>query len=322
MGTAEPRSKLPVIAGTVAALSAVVLTAQALRGPLIALPLALIPAIAAMGIFRRVIWSSYGLVLNQFAGLAILALVSARGEAGVASTIVSTGISSFLLALLFFFSGKAPAREGGRRGHPLPWIIVAFIPLLPFLFLVAYAMPTGSMEPPLLPGDKILVRVAPTPAVERGTVVVFHYPVDRKQTFVKRVVGVAGDRIKISNKALFRDGVRVTEPYVIHALDYTDAYRDNFPNGPQDLIFPPAVETLQKHLQNGEVVVPAGKYFVLGDNRDQSLDSRYWGFVDQSEIIGVPVMIYDSAEQSGEQPAASSLLTPRKTRWSRLFKFL
>jgi signal peptidase I len=322
MNTTEPRSKLPAIAGAIAVLSAVVLTAQALRGPLVALPLALIPAIAAIGIFRRVIWSSYGLALNQFAGLAILALVSVRGEAGVASTIVSTGISSFLLGLLFFYSGKATAREGGRRGHPLPWIIVAFIPLLPFLFLVAYAIPTGSMEPTLLPGDKLLVRVAPAPRVERGTVIVFHYPVDRKQTFVIRVVGVAGDRIKISNKILYRNGIRLTEPYVIHPMDYMDSYRDNFPSEPNSPVYPPALEMLSKQVQNGEVVVPAGKYFVLGDNRDQSLDSRYWGFVDQSEIIGVPVMIYDSAEQPGEQPAASSLLTPRKTRWSRLFKFL
>jgi signal peptidase I len=94
-------------------------------------------------------------------------------------------------------------------------------------------------------------------------------------------------------------------------LDYEDAYRDNFPSEPNVPLYQPAEEMLRKNVVNGEVVVPPGEYFVLGDNRDQSLDSRYWGFVSAGDLIGSPLLIYDSEEQRSGH-----------IRWGRYFRVL
>ena len=156
----------------------------------------------------------------------------------------------------------------------------------------AFVIPTGSMEDSLLIGDHLLVdKLAYSPAgslgqyllpyqdVQRGDIIVFRYPVDLTQTFVKRVVGVPGDRIRILSKHLFINGDMVDEPFVEHKTSHIDGYRDNFPSNPNMQVYEQALDMLENHVENGEVVVPEGRYFALGDNRDLSLDSRYWGFV-------------------------------------------
>jgi signal peptidase I len=128
----------------------------------------------------------------------------------------------------------------------------------------------------------------------RGDIVVFQYPVDRRQTFVMRVVGIPGDRLRIVGKQLYRNGVAVKEPYVRIKTDYTDPYRDNFPGPVSAQVLEPAVRMLEQNVRGGELAVPPGKYFVMGDNRDSSLDSRYFGFISKGDIIGQPVLIYAS----------------------------
>lgn len=155
----------------------------------------------------------------------------------------------------------------------------------------------------------------------------FHYPMDQRQIFFKRVIGVAGDRIRMKDRVVYLNGAALTEPYAIHRFP-ADVYRDNLPSGSSDRalkgmpgLFAAKTEMLQHHVANGDVIVPSGKYFVLGDNRDNSLDSRYWGFVDESEVIGKPFVIYAS-----EAGSASELELGRDngthTRWNRVFKLL
>lgn len=170
-------------------------------------------------------------------------------------------------------------------------------------------------------GDRFLVRSFPRPAPVRGDIIVFIYPIDSRQTFIKRIVGIPGDHIRISRKVLYRNGTPVTEPWVTHKLDYMDSYRDNFPSAPNVPLYQPAQRMLEHDVENGEVVVPAGEYFVLGDNRDQSLDSRYWGFVSFSDVIGKPGLIYDSRDPSTAE-ATNRPAGGGRIRWNRLFKVL
>lgn len=213
----------------------------------------------------------------------------------------------------------------------------------------AFQIPSESMENTLLVGDYLLVnklrygggsigdRIMPYRDVKRGDIVVFHYPVNPSQHFVKRVVGVPGDRIRLSNRVLYVNGVAMKEPYVRHSSPVHDAYRDEFPH----LSVPvPEVTSkwwLQMHklVEDGQLIVPEGYYFALGDNRDESLDSRYWGFVPRENIIGSPWLIYWSVRnQQDDIPVAA---TPgdklyhfayavthlfQITRWDRTFRVI
>ena len=232
------------------------------------------------------------------------------------------------------------------RGFIAEWTVTIILLLFGTTTLVqAFVIPTGSMEDTLLIGDHLLVdklAYAPAGAItknllpysdpHRGDIIVFRYPEDIKQTFVKRVMGVPGDHIHLVDKGVLLNGHVLDEPYVVHKTEYLDSYRDNFPNDPNTPIYPGAQAMLDHNLKNGEVVVPSGYFFAMGDNRDYSLDSRYWGFVPRGNIIGKPLVIYWSYDASTEDlsnPGAtvSHLIDviihfPTKTRWVRTFRLI
>ena len=233
-----------------------------------------------------------------------------------------------------------------QRGFIAEWTVTIILLLFGTTSLVqAFVIPTGSMEDTLLIGDHLLVdKLAYAPAgpvskwtlpyrdVHRGDIIVFRYPVDIKQTFVKRAIGVPGDHIRLIDKKLILNGHAVDEPYVYHKTEYIDSYRDNFPSDPNVHVAESAIDMLTNHVQNGDVVVPPGYVFAMGDNRDSSLDSRYWGFVPRENIIGKPLIIYwsyDAPTDALADPSISmdhivDLVThfPTKTRWKRTFRLI
>src|SRR6202451_2931011 len=199
------------------------------------------------------------------------------------------------------------------RGTIAEWAITILLLLFGTTFLVqAFVIPTGSMEDTLLIGDHLLVDklaystpgsvskyILPYESPRDGDIIVFRYPVDISQTFVKRVMGVPGDHIKIIDQQVYRNGRKLTEPYVVHKNPYPDSFRDNFPNSePNLMLMDRAREMLANNVANGEIVVPPDSYFAMGDNRDNSLDSRYWGFVPREHMLGKPLILYWSSNAS------------------------
>jgi signal peptidase I len=198
-------------------------------------------------------------------------------------------------------------------------------------FLVeAFKIPTGSMENTLLIGDFLLVnkavygaeipgihqRLPGFAAPRRGDVVVFFPPHDPAKNYVKRVVGLPGDTLEMRDKVLYRDGEPQAEPYARYVDPFSDPsdprmewQRDYLVQGKRDWrAYHPTRDNW------GPLVVPEGKLFTLGDNRDNSEDSRYWGFVDQEAVRGRPVLVYYSFERNGAHPFA--WLTG--VRWARI----
>jgi signal peptidase I len=168
--------------------------------------------------------------------------------------------------------------------------------------------------------------------VRRGDIIVFRSPINPAETLVKRAIGIPGDRIRIENKQLILNGRRVDEPYKMHITGYLLPYRDTFPDRPAGDIYPGAVDMLRNHVANGEVIVPAGSYFAMGDNRDNSLDSRYWGFIPRENIIGKPVLVFWSFDAPTEHLADGNIRLDHvadvalhffsKTRWDRTFRLV
>lgn len=232
------------------------------------------------------------------------------------------------------------------RGVIAEWTVTIILLLFGTTTLVqAFVIPTGSMEDTLLIGDHLLVdklsyapiggfskHVLPYDPIKHGDIIVFRYPVDIKQTFVKRVIGLPGDRIRIESKQVYRNGVKLNEPYVYHKTDYPDSYRDNFPGLPNLPLPKQGQEMLEKHVVAGELVVPPNNYFAMGDNRDSSWDCRYWGFVPRENIIGKPLIIYWSYDTTTERLASPTIGLDHlmdllqnffsKTRWRRTFKLV
>jgi signal peptidase I len=243
-------------------------------------------------------------------------------------------------------SGDAGMHAERPRGAIAEWTVTILLLLFGTTTLVqAFVIPTGSMEDTLLIGDHLLVdklayappgpvskHLLPYSDVKRGDIIVFRYPIDIAQTFVKRVIGVPGDRLRLENKQVYLNGKKLVEPYTYHKTEYIDSYRDNFPGEPNVGIFPPAQVMLERNVVKGEVVVPPDNYFAMGDNRDSSLDSRYWGFVPRKNIIGKPLIIYWSYDAPTEQLASPTIGFDHmvdlaqhfftKTRWSRTFKLI
>ena len=236
--------------------------------------------------------------------------------------------------------------DDGTRNIIAEWTVTILLLLFGTTTLVqAFVIPTGSMEDTLLIGDHLLVdKLAYAPSgqlskfflpyspVKRGDIIVFRWPSDIKLTFVKRVIGIPGDRIILRDKQLYRNGKKIDEPYKFHKTNFYDSYRDNFPSSPNTNVESGALEMLQDHVVNGEVVVPGNCFFAMGDNRDQSSDSRYWGFVPRQNIVGKPLIIYWSYETTTERLSSPSISLDhvkdlasnffRKTRWKRSFQLI
>jgi signal peptidase I len=157
-----------------------------------------------------------------------------------------------------------------------------------------FYVPTGSMADTIKEGDRLLIRMAGV-KLDRNALVVIRFPVDREGYFIKRIVGLPGDRLRVAEKKLIVNGQPASEPWAKHATAYIDSYRDNFPSPPNTNLPSSAERMLKESVVNGEIVVPPGKYFVMGDNRDNSLDSRYWGFVETADIVATPVLVYQNA---------------------------
>jgi signal peptidase I len=311
----------------IAFLTAAGIAVSAFLGPIVLLLAAVVPLCSAIGILRRHAWAAWGFAVCRLAELLLLVPLifwrtpQAKNLESL-QTIVGAVILGPAMAVLFYFAGRSLAATGAPRGRAWPWLIAAAIFTVPLFFFQAFVVPTGSMEDTLLVGDRIFVERFPRAAPHRGEVMALVYPVDRKQTFLKRIVGMPGDRIRMIHKVLYVNGAAAVEPWVVHKMDYEDSYRDDFPSEPNTPLFPPATAMLANNVVNGELIVPKGKYFVMGDNRDQSLDSRYWGFVSDGDFLGRPVMIYDSVEQSSQDALGAGLLKRGHTRWNRLFKLL
>jgi signal peptidase I len=199
-------------------------------------------------------------------------------------------------------------------------------------FLVeAFKIPSGSMENTLLAGDFLLVNKLvygaqipfthkSLPAIrkpQRGDVIVFQFPSDLSKNFVKRVVGMPGDTLSMENGTLVRNGKPVEEAYVSHSEPGSDPAVDDFLWQRNHMVRTAEASTdaFRPSRNNwGPIIVPTGNYFVLGDNRDNSLDSRYWGFVPDSLVRGRPMFVYYS--YSRDSANASNWLNG--IRWNRL----
>ena len=234
-----------------------------------------------------------------------------------------------------------------HRGFIAEWTVTIILLLFATTTLVqAFVIPSASMVATLLIGDHVLVdklvyapsgaisgHTLPYREVRRGDISVFRYPLNIKEDYVKRAIGVPGDHIHFVNQQLILNGKPVREPYTVHSAAYPDLYRDNFPTTPPNMpLRPQAADMLENHVVEGDLVVPPGSIFAMGDNRDDSDDSRYWGFVPRENIEGTPLIIYWSFEAPTQDltngnigidhiiDVASHFLT--KTRWSRTFKLI
>jgi signal peptidase I len=235
------------------------------------------------------------------------------------------------------------------RDFIVEWTINILILLFATTSLVqAFIVPTPSMDTTVRVGDHLLVDklsyappgaisryLLPYTEIKRGDVIVFRYPVDIDENYVKRVMGIPGDRIHLENKEVFLNGKQLTEPYVQHIAYRHVAYADNFPSiqPPPDVEYKQrsrAQEMFDQHVVNGELVVPDGFYFAMGDNRDDSADSRYWGLVPRENIIGKPLFIFWSYDAQTEDLVGFTtnhfldLATHffSRTRWDRTFKLV
>jgi signal peptidase I len=219
---------------------------------------------------------------------------------------------------------RAPLRE---RADPLVAAIVFALFARTFLFQ-AFAVPSSSMEKNVLTGDRLLVnkylysergdgalaKMLPGRPVRRGDIVVFKFPEDPRRDFIKRVVALPGETVRIRDKRVFIDGRLLDEPYAFHADDRV---------WPDDASVP---ENRRRRDQLATRTVPAGAYFVMGDNRDASNDSRFWGAVPAANIEGRAMIVYWSLPPRSSHTGDGGVAILRRpwdalarTRWDRTF---
>jgi len=218
----------------------------------------------------------------------------------------------------------APYRKSTGREYFESIVIAVVLALFVRTFVVqAFKIPTGSMENNLLVGDHLLVNkfafapvsarveetLLPIKPITRGDIVVFKFPEEPERDFIKRVIGLPRETIELRQKKIYINGRPLDEPYV-HFIEPPQEARP----GEEDLA------EFDLRVNYGPVTVPDGHYFVMGDNRDNSQDSRYWGFLPRQYIKGQAVMIYWSYDASDGRTGPLAVLTQliTNTRWKRL----
>ncbi len=245
-----------------------------------------------------------------------------------------------------------PENRPGWRESVESLLVTIILALFATCFVVqAFKIPSESMTPTLLVGDHLLVNkfifegrgtwydhLLPYRKIRRGDVIVFKFPYQDHPHYVKRVIGLPGDRIKIVNSTVYVNGKKFNDPNARFDPSAYDPFAENFPPSNQDYVdaavLPQWKAELPKYVNaKGQLVVPPHDYFVMGDNRDHSWDSRYWGFVPRDAIVGRPVFIYWSLKEPEQEAldntnnAGSWLVdvfrtlvrVPFDTRWGRMF---
>jgi signal peptidase I len=252
--------------------------------------------------------------------------------------------------------GKATAVVEDQKPHEttveflasLAGVLVTGLFIITFI-LQAFEIPSSSMEDTLLIGDHVFVNreqfAAPTHwmgplmpyrEIHRDDVAVFISPEQPGLFLVKRIIGVAGDRIHLRDDVVYRNGEKLVEPFVRHKREEHNPYTDNFPALSPSEAYGVTnrkwAEEMPSHLEGGDIVVPPNSYFAMGDNRDNSYDSRFWGFVPRKNLIGRPMFIYWSFVTPEDQYQMRDLGDRLgflahiiihffdETRWSRTFK--
>ena len=249
---------------------------------------------------------------------------------------------------------KALEKEEKPRETTVEFLASLAAVLVTGLFIItfilqAFEIPSSSMEDTLLIGDHVFVNrqqfapptrwlgpVLPYRDVRRQDIVVFLSPSELGLYVVKRIIGVPGDHIHLRDGVVFRNGEKLNEPYVIHSGPvFFNPYRDNFPAvAPSDFdnLFPEWEASIKQYIQGDDIVVPPDSYFAMGDNRDVSYDSRYWGFIPRQNLIGRPMFIYWSFETPRDQYLQKELSQRLsflakvvihffdETRWRRTFR--
>jgi signal peptidase I len=186
-----------------------------------------------------------------------------------------------------------------------------------------FRIPSESMESTLLVGDFLMVNkqsvatdgagfLLPAATIRRGDIIVFHDPVDASLHLVKRVIGLPGDRLRLRGGHVYINGKPLSEPYAVYRPSPPDNFRDNFPRLQSA---DPEIDSrwwirMRSLIDDNELIIPTGNYFVLGDNRNDSEDSRYWGFVPRADIVGKPILIYFSLRQPDADSATLARTTP------------
>ena len=237
---------------------------------------------------------------------------------------------------------EQPERQSGSQGEQQysifrEYLVTTVVCTLFALFVTTYVVhpmtvPTPSMEPTILVGDRLLIDkftirnsfktglpFTPRHTLERGDIVVFKYPKEPEVLYVKRTIGLPGETVEIRNKTVHIEGKPLDEPYKVHSDSYVYPNRGRYHQGGGD-----------QRDNFGPITVPEDSYFVMGDNRDDSADSRYFGFLPRDHIVGSPLLVFWSYQDDADAYLRSSFLDIlqlyaeriifffNRTRWSRM----